>query len=86
MATRPIWDRTLAVGRRRVMSHPRPYTSGRLPLLVGAMVVVPLVGLLFSEGFGRWTRHKPDNFARVDSGLDFSECRRRLHGLGTDSG
>lgn len=52
MATRPIWDRTLAnVGGYRVMPHSRPHTSGRLPLLVGAMVVVPLVGLLFSEGF-----------------------------------
>ena len=52
MATRPIWDRTLAsAGRRRLASHTRPYTSINLPLIVGGMVIVPLVGLLFSEGF-----------------------------------
>jgi O-antigen ligase len=38
------------VGRHRLMSCPRPYTHGGLWLLVGAMIVVPLVGLLVAEG------------------------------------
>jgi putative inorganic carbon (hco3(-)) transporter len=38
------------VGRHRLMSCPRPYTHGWLWLLVGAMIVVALVGLLFAEG------------------------------------
>jgi hypothetical protein len=55
MATSPIWDRTLAsAGRRRLTSRPRPYTFGSLPVLVGAMVVIPLVGLLFSGGFAAY--------------------------------
>jgi hypothetical protein len=42
------------VGRRGLPSRLRPYASGGLPLLVGAMIVVPLVGLLFSEGFAAY--------------------------------
>jgi O-antigen ligase len=38
------------VGRHRLMSCPRAYTHGGPWLLVGAMIVVPLVGLLFAEG------------------------------------
>jgi hypothetical protein len=39
------------VDRRRLMVRPRPLPPGRIWLLVGAMILAPLVGLLFAEGY-----------------------------------